>query len=380
MLMRRIGRAGSMVSLCLISATAWAQINLVHTTPCGQQAFPSACTVPSVGSSNLIVIGWQMGGGANTSTAITSVSDNVGNVYMEAGPARSIDSSAGSSADIWYATSSKAGATSITISTNAAVPNGAAVIWEFSGASSSPLDQTAVLNNQVSTATASGAAVTTTTSGVIISLGIVASNATGLTSGNPFVSDSILKDNGWAHLITTTAGTYSAQWTLDVAGTYASSTASFKAASAAISPCDLNQDGVVNLTDVQLSVNMTLGLVPCTANIGGAGVCNIAVIQRVVNAALGGACVTGGGTVPHYVSLTWNASASSSVAGYNIYRGTSSGGPYSTRVNSSLVSGTAFTDATVVAGRTYYYVCTTVDTSNNESPYSSLASATIPSP
>ena len=59
---------------------------------------------------------------------------------------------------------------------------------------------------------------------------------------------------------------------------------------AQISPCDLNQDGVVNAVDVQSAIEMTLGSVPCTANIDGAGVCNVAIVQRVVNAALGGAC------------------------------------------------------------------------------------------
>ena len=39
-----------------------------------------------------------------------------------------------------------------------------------------------------------------------------------------------LKGNGWAHLITSAAGTYAAQWNQSPAGTYASSTAAFKAA------------------------------------------------------------------------------------------------------------------------------------------------------
>lgn len=56
---------------------------------------------------------------------------------------------------------------------------------------------------------------------------------------------------------------------------------------AQISPCDLNQDGTTNATDVQLAINMTVGAVPCTANIGGSGVCNAAIVQRVINAALG---------------------------------------------------------------------------------------------
>ena len=58
------------------------------------------------------------------------------------------------------------------------------------------------------------------------------------------------------------------------------------------------------------------------------------------------------------------------VAGYNVYRGTISGGPY-TKLNSSLLVSDAYTDNTVQAGQTYYYVATSVDTTNDESAYSS---------
>ena len=44
---------------------------------------------------------------------------------------------------------------------------------------------------------------------------------------------------------------------------------------------------------------------------------------------------------PH-CALSWTASTST-VSGYNIYRSTTSGGPY-TRVNASLVVGTLYTD------------------------------------
>ncbi len=151
------------------------------------------------------------------------------------------------------------------------------------------------------------------------------------------------------------------------------------AAQTSFSPCDLNQDGTVNAADVQLAVNMALGVMPCSAQIGGLGVCNVAVVQRVINAALGAACVTGVGAVPHYVVLNWVASSSPDVAGYNVYRGSASGGPY-TRVNSSLIAGMTFTDSYVASGNTYYYVSTAVDVSNNESAYSNEAAATAPSP
>jgi hypothetical protein len=137
------------------------------------------------------------------------------------------------------------------------------------------------------------------------------------------------------------------------------------------SACDLNGDSTVNVADVQLSVNMTLGLVPCTADIAGLGVCNVVTVQRVVNTVLGGTCM-----VNHSVALNWTASTSA-VAGYNVYRGTTTGGPY-TKLNSSLVTGVAYTDSTVLSGLTYYYVTTAVGSSGSESGFSNQAKAVVP--
>ena len=82
-------------------------------------------------------------------------------------------------------------------------------------------------------------------------------------------------------------------------------------------------------------------------------------------------------TSTHTVLLNWVASTSS-VAGYNVYRSTTSGAGYS-RINSSLVSGMSYTDSsTFQSGATYYYVTTAVDSSGNESSYSNQASAAIP--
>jgi fibronectin type 3 domain-containing protein len=84
------------------------------------------------------------------------------------------------------------------------------------------------------------------------------------------------------------------------------------------------------------------------------------------------------GTGIHVADLSWQASTSS-VVGYNVYRGTVSGGPY-TKLNTSLVGGTTYSDMTIQAGQTYYYVATAVDSSNNESLYSTQASAVVPTP
>lgn len=78
----------------------------------------------------------------------------------------------------------------------------------------------------------------------------------------------------------------------------------------------------------------------------------------------------------HYVVLTWTEPAI--VDGYNIYRSVYSGGPY-TKVNSTLITNQTYTDYTVTAGFTYYYVATAVS-GTQESSYSNQASATISSP
>lgn len=101
-------------------------------------------------------------------------------------------------------------------------------------------------------------------------------------------------------------------------------------------------------------------------------------VSLVSNATNSPTTETLSGTGIHIVDLSWQASTSA-VAGYNVYRGTVSGGPY-TKVNSSLLSSTNYMDATVQAGQTYYYVATAVDSSNDESAYSAQTSAVVPSP
>jgi hypothetical protein len=86
---------------------------------------------------------------------------------------------------------------------------------------------------------------------------------------------------------------------------------------------------------------------------------------------------TGVAITPRAVALSWTAS-SSPVSGYNVYRGTTSNGPYPTKLNPSLVTVADFTDSTVANGTTYYYVVTAVDSSNVESVDSNQATAIVP--
>ncbi len=93
------------------------------------------------------------------------------------------------------------------------------------------------------------------------------------------------------------------------------------------------------------------------------------------------ASVTGTGVAAnaHTVSLSWNASSSPNVVGYNVYRATygASCGSYS-KIGSS--ASTTYTDSSVVNGHAYCYEATAVDSSDVESPDSSpIADVSIPS-
>ena len=58
--------------------------------------------------------------------------------------------------------------------------------------------------------------------------------------------------------------------------------------------CDLNGDGSINVLDVIIAINQTLGNSPCgTADLQQNGKCDVVDVQRVVAASLGGACLIG---------------------------------------------------------------------------------------
>ncbi len=89
--------------------------------------------------------------------------------------------------------------------------------------------------------------------------------------------------------------------------------------------------------------------------------------------------LTGSGTTPpqHSVTLSWSSDGAS-VSGYNVYRGAAPGGPF-TQIN-ALEPNTMFTDETVRACTTYYYVVTAVGSTGLESAYSNQVQAVIPMP
>lgn len=87
---------------------------------------------------------------------------------------------------------------------------------------------------------------------------------------------------------------------------------------------------------------------------------------------------TGGTVLAHSVTLSWKPGSTGAV-GYNVYRSTASGGPYS-KLNPVLNSSSTYVDGSVAGGKTYYYVTTAVSSSGTESKYSNQVPAAVPGP
>jgi hypothetical protein len=88
------------------------------------------------------------------------------------------------------------------------------------------------------------------------------------------------------------------------------------------------------------------------------------------------ASFTGTGTPD--VMLSWSASPTAGVVGYDVYRGTSPGGESSIPLNSTPITGSSYVDENVTAGTTYYYVLTSVGADGVQSARSSETEAKVP--
>ena len=120
------------------------------------------------------------------------------------------------------------------------------------------------------------------------------------------------------------------------------------------------------------AVNVTF-----TPSTSGAASGSVSVSSNATNSpAMVGLTGTGVTPIVHSVSLSWS-DGDTTVTGYNAYIASVSGGPYS-RLTSSPIAGTSYIDSSVQSGRTYYYVVTALDSTNQESTYSSEIAATVP--
>ena len=81
-------------------------------------------------------------------------------------------------------------------------------------------------------------------------------------------------------------------------------------------------------------------------------------------------------TANHVVDLSWKASTSTDVVGYNVYR--SLDGAIWKKINAGLIASTLYNDSSVANSTTYYYAATAVDIYGHESSESARVKAVVP--
>jgi hypothetical protein len=167
-------------------------------------------------------------------------------------------------------------------------------------------------------------------------------------------------------------------------GTNVSQTSSLSAGGASVTVASASLSSAeFSLTGVSFPVTIAAGQsTPVTVTFSpqssGSATATLSVASNASNAPA--QTLSGVGVAPtqHSVSLSWT-DTNSGIAGYNIYRGSVSGGPY-TQINSALDTTPTYSDTSVVSGQTYYYVATAVDGSGVESTHSNEAEGVIPTP
>ena len=163
---------------------------------------------------------------------------------------------------------------------------------------------------------------------------------------------------GSSTLTTTVSGGFNNAITLSASGVPSGTTVGF-------SPNPIAAPGTGSSTmTIAVGTSTAPGTYTLTITGSGGGLQHTATVSLTVNP-------------PHQVSLSWTASTSQNVVGYNAYRSLTSGGGY-TKVNTSLITSTSYIDQTVLSGVTYYYVTTAVDSQGLESVYSNQAAAIVP--
>jgi hypothetical protein len=372
----------------------------------------------AAGDLNVVVVGWN-----DTTAVVSSVTDSSGNTYTRAvGPTTINGSPWPLSQSIYYAkniAAAAAGANSVTVtfSPSAAYPD--IRILEYSGADpNNPVDVTAASSGS-STATSSGSVTTTNPTDLIFGANTV---DTGTTSpGSGFTQRLLTTDDGdiAEDAMVTAAGSYSATAPLSRSGLWLMQMVAFRTSavggthtftlsaspastsfgnvvlgSSSTLPVILTNTGTGSVTISQdtatgsgfsisgpalpftLSAGQNVGFsLTFAPSAAGSVTGNASVLSNATNSPTNEPL---SGTGIHAVSLSWTASTST-VAGYHVYRAGQSGGPY-TILNSALLTGTTYADATVQAGQTYYYVVTAVNSAGFKSQYSNQVQAAVSSP
>jgi len=383
-------------TLTVSSAPSLGFVQVNYATPQGTASNVTATysQAQTAGNLNAVVIGWS-----DSTAQITSVTDSRGNAYaLAVGP--TVQSGTATQA-IYYAKNIAAAAAngntvSVTFNSPAYSPD--VRVAEYSGIDPvNPIDTVAAAQGS-GTSSNSGSVSTGNANDLLLGANLVQQLTTGPGSGytNRVITapdSDILEDQ-----IVTTAGSHNATAAVS-SGAWIMHMVAFRATSYSTKPSTYTISGMISPSSAGSGAMLALSG-PATGsttadgsgNYSFTGLSNGTYVVTPSHSgytfnpssqtvAISGANATGVNfTVSHQtsnsVALSWAASVSV-VSGYNVYRGTSDGGPY-IKVNSSLISTLSYTDTAVTSGNTYYYVSTSVDSAGVESIYSSQVTVPIP--
>ncbi len=211
-------------------------------------------------------------------------------------------------------------------------------------------------------------------------------------SGSASGSLTIVSDSSDSNLTISLSGTGTAAGQLSISpaslsfgtvavGSSSSLGASVTATSSAVTISSASSgSGEFSLSGITFPLTIPTGqsatfTVTFTPNVAGAANANLSFSSDALNSPTAESLSGTGQAQSHSVGLSWDA-ASDAVT-YNVYRKLSSDSNY-TQINSGNVS-TSYTDSNVASGSTYDYAVTAVDGNSQESAYSNIARAVIPS-
>jgi hypothetical protein len=159
----------------------------------------------------------------------------------------------------------------------------------------------------------------------------------------------------------------------------ASATLTANGTSVTVTAVNTNDEAVFSLSGLSLPVTIAAGeSVPFTVSFSpqttGAASSTLTFTSNARPSSTTEA-LTGTGTAPptHTVDLSWEASTSTNISGYNIYRTvySRSCGSFS-KINLELNTSTVYTDSTVMDGMAYCYGVKAVNAREEESDYSNI--------
>ena len=178
---------------------------------------------------NLLLVGVHL----DYAGSITAVHDNApggGNSYTEIAVTQSFNSANMDQAEMWYVPSTKAGATTVTV-TVAGGTAFSAMVWEVDVLGASvQLEIGTVFSNGAATSLPKSPSIQILVPGSFVAAMTAGAGAvTGIHAGNAFTNDSIAGGDGWAHLTDTDTapGNFTAEWD-SASGTYCSAGVGFQ--------------------------------------------------------------------------------------------------------------------------------------------------------